>query len=103
MGWQSFVPYGFAAACQLYCTDSESNYSRVGSKQIDERLKSAATIEDQERQFNAYNEAESEVLHLFGMVPIYTGPSLFVVKKGLANFGPAGFLTVDPQDIGWQK
>lgn len=103
MAWQAFVPYGFAAACQLYCSDSESNYSRVGTKRIDELLRNASTIRDPERQVAAYNEIETEVLHLFGMVPIYTGPSQFIVKKGLANFGPAGFLTVDPQDIGWQK
>ena len=103
MGWTQYVPWGFAAACQLYCSDSASNYSRVGSKHIDELLKSLTTIKDPQRQLDAQKEAETEALHLFGMLPTYVGPSQFAVKKGLANFGPAGFLTVDPQDIGWQK
>jgi peptide/nickel transport system substrate-binding protein len=103
MGWQAFTPFGYTNACQIYCTDSESNYSRVGSKHIDDLLKSVTTLKDPQRAFDAVNEAESEALHLYGLLPLYTGPSQFAVKKGLANFGPAGFLNVDPEDVGWQK
>lgn len=103
MGWQSFTPFGLSNACQIYCTDSESNYSRVGSKHIDALLKSVTTFKDPQRALDAGNEAESEALHLFGLLPLYVGPSQFAVKKGLANFGPAGFLNFDPEDVGWQK
>jgi peptide/nickel transport system substrate-binding protein len=103
MSWQSFLPFGYTNACQIYCTDSESNYSRVGSKHIDDLLKRVTTFKDPQQEFDAVNAAESEALHLFGLFPLYSGPSQFAVKKGLANFGPAGFLTVDPEDVGWQK
>jgi peptide/nickel transport system substrate-binding protein len=103
MSWQGFTPFGQSGACQIYCSDSESNFSHVGSTHIDELLKAVSTVKDQRHALEAFNEAESEALHLFGLFPTYNGPSVFIVKQGLANFGPAGFLTVDPEDIGWQK
>jgi peptide/nickel transport system substrate-binding protein len=103
MSWSSPSPFGYAFACQIYCTDSESNYSRVGTKHIDDLLKGVGAFKDPTKAMDAFNEAESEALHLFGLLPIYNGPSQYAVKKGLANFGPTGFLTVDPEDIGWQK
>jgi peptide/nickel transport system substrate-binding protein len=103
MSWQSFTPFGYTNACQIYCTDSGSNYSHVGSKRIDELLKAVTTLSDSRKALDATNEAEREALHLYGLLPIYNGPSQFVVKKGLANFGPAGFLTLNPTDVGWQK
>ena len=103
MGVDGPDPFGYAFACQIYCTDSESNFSRVGTKHIDELLKGVGAFKEPRKALDAFNEAESEALHLFGLLPIYNGPSQYAVKKGLANFGPAGFLTVDAEDIGWQK
>jgi glutathione transport system substrate-binding protein len=103
MSWSGGSPFGYAFACQIYCTDSESNFARVGTKHIDDLLKGVGAFRDPSKAMDAFNEAESEALHLFGLLPIYNGPAQYAVKKGLANFGPAGFLTVDPQDIGWQK
>lgn len=31
------------------------------------------------------------------------GPAMTGVKKGLANFGPAGFAVIPKEDIGWEK
>jgi len=103
MSWQSYTPFGYTNACQLLCSDSDSNYSRVGSKHIDELLKGVTTFSDLGKAFDAANEAELAAFHLYGMLPIFNGPSHYVVKKGLANFGPAGFLTLSPTDVGWQK
>jgi peptide/nickel transport system substrate-binding protein len=96
-------PFGYVYACQIYCTDSESNFSRVGTAAIDGALKRVDGFSDQHEAIDTFNEAESSALHLFGMFPIYNGFSLYAVKAGIANFGPAGFKTVKPEDIGWQK
>lgn len=103
MGWAASSPYGYAFACQIYCSDSESNFSRVGNAHVDELLKGVGRIADPVEALRVFNDAEREALQLFGLFPIYNGPSQFVVKQGLANFGPAGFLVVPPQDVGWQK
>jgi peptide/nickel transport system substrate-binding protein len=96
-------PFGYVYACQIYCSDSESNFSRVGTKAIDETLNKISTLPDSQQAIAAFNGAETEALHLFGMFPLYNGFSLYAVKAGLANFGPAGFKTVNPEDVGWQK
>jgi peptide/nickel transport system substrate-binding protein len=103
MSWTTTDPFGYVQACQIFCSDSENNFSRLGSKEIDAALKGVAAIRDRERAFAAFNEAESSAMHLIGTFPVYNGPSQFAVKKGLANYGPAGFLVRAAQDVGWQK
>jgi peptide/nickel transport system substrate-binding protein len=103
MGWAAADPFGYAQSCQIYCSDSESNFSRLGNADLDKEMKSVGTIRDQAQALAALNEAESRALHLIGTFPIYNGPSQFAVKKGLANFGPAGFLIPAAEDVGWQK
>ncbi|WP_026821009.1 ABC transporter family substrate-binding protein [Arthrobacter castelli] len=98
------APFGYAdSACQLYCSDSASNYPGVGNEELDKELKAISTIKDPEKAKAAANEAESEALHLFGTFPRSTGPLMTAVRTGLANWGPAGFLTVPAEDIGWEK
>jgi peptide/nickel transport system substrate-binding protein len=103
MGWAASDPFGYAQGCQLYCADSESNYSRLGDKEIDALMRNVGTIRDPVQAIAAFNDAEARALQFFGTFPIYNGPSQFAVTKGLANFGPAGFATVDAEDVGWQK
>jgi peptide/nickel transport system substrate-binding protein len=103
MSWVAADPFGYVQACQIFCRESESNYSRLGDAQLDELLKGVGAIRDRTQALAAFNEAESRALHLVGTFPIYNGPSQFAVKKGLANFGPAGFLVRAAEDVGWQK
>lgn len=103
MVWSGTDPFGYVWACQIYCSDSESNYSGLGNAELDERLKAAGRIADRQRAIAVANEAEVAALHLFGTFPLFNGPRQIAVKQGLANYGPAGFHVADPQDIGWQK
>ncbi len=103
MGFGGGSPLGYVFACQIYCTDSESNFSRVGTMAIDEMLRKVDTLPDPHEAIETFNDAERDALHLFGMFPLYNGFSLYAVKEGLANFGPAGFKTVNPEDVGWQR
>ncbi len=104
MSWVATDPFGYAnSICQLYCSDSQSNYSGLGNKQLDELLRKPSTIEDQSQAIMAANAAEAQALHLYGSLPLLNGPMDLAVKKGLANYGPAGFKTTNPEDVGWQK
>ena len=51
----------------------------------------------------ALNAAEKEALASYGFVPLYAGPDVVVTKQGLANYGPALYLTVANENIGWAK
>jgi peptide/nickel transport system substrate-binding protein len=75
----------------------------VGSEHVDALLNSVVKIRDPAEALRTFNDAESEALHHYGLFPIQNGPSQYAVKKGLANFGPSGFLIPNPEDVGWQK
>ncbi len=103
MGWSQSDPYGYAWACQLYCSDSASNFSGIGSEEVDKMMKKVTTVADQEEAIELANEAEAKALDLFGTFPLNNGPEMTAVKKGLANFGPSGWLVEEPENIGWMK
>lgn len=103
MSWQADSPFGYAFAWQIYGSTSESNFARVGSEHVDALLNSVVTIRDPDEALRTFNDAEREALHLYGLFPLMNGPSQYAVKKGLANFGPSGFLVPNPEDVGWQK
>jgi glutathione transport system substrate-binding protein len=75
----------------------------LGSKELDERLRTPGTIADRMQSIAAANDAERDALHLFGTFPLFNGPEQIVVKQGLANYGPAGFASPDRKNVGWQK
>lgn len=87
----------------LYGQGTGLNYSGVGSPELDAKFKALGSIPDAAMQLKAFNEAEKEVLHQYGIMPLYNPPDMQATKAGLANYGPTGFLTIRMQDIGWQK
>lgn len=88
---------------QLYGSDSESNYSHLGSKELDEAFASVMQISDHKKQLETVNEAEKKALELYGIIPTYTAPETYVVKKGLANYGPCLSMYIPVENIGWEK
>jgi len=49
------------------------------------------------------SELEREGLAQYGFIPLYSGPSIYGVSKGLANIGATIFGTPLPETVGWQK
>ena len=109
MGWSASDPYGYSTSgYQLYGSDSDSNYSFIGASEIDAMLKKPSTMSDTAEAIAAFNEAEKAAFEQYGTIPIDVRPSYLAVKKGLANFGPAGFANCNngiwhTENIGWQK
>src|SRR5690606_22280783 len=66
MGWSSTDPYGWVWSCQIMCKDSASNYSGLGTEEIDAKLKESATIADPAKAVETMNEGEKEALALVG-------------------------------------
>ncbi|HAK71851.1 ABC transporter family substrate-binding protein [Bifidobacterium sp. UBA6881] len=104
MAWQATAALGFVtSAPQLYTSDGPSNFTYVGSKEVDSLVKKAGALSDYSEQTKATNKAEKAALALYGTIPVSTAPAYTATKKGLANYGPSGFAGSLPQDIGWQK
>jgi peptide/nickel transport system substrate-binding protein len=103
MAWQAESPFEYTNGCQLYCSDSESNFTDLGTPELDAQLRSIPAISDAAEAIRVANEAEAMALHLYGLLPLMNGPRMDAVKKGLVHYGPAGFWVPPPEDIGWQK
>ncbi|MEE1295947.1 MAG: ABC transporter family substrate-binding protein [Bifidobacterium sp.] len=103
MGWSSPSPYSQVNVSQIYGSKSSSNFTGVGSAEVDKLAAVPGTISDQLKAVAAANKAEKAALALYGTTPISVPPTMEAVKKGLANFGPAGFTSLDVINLGWQK
>lgn len=104
MSWSSSIPTdAFSSGYQLYGSDSQSNYTHVGTKEIDEAFKKVPSIKDTKQQVDTMNAAEKKALALYGTFPYFNGPVMGAYTKGLANSGPAGWQTVLREDVGWEK
>lgn len=92
------------SACPVYCGGEEGNYyTSLVHPELDEQLSAISTISDVKEAQAASREAESAALHKYGVFPWYVGPYMEAVQTGLANYGPAGFLTVPAEDLGWEQ
>ncbi len=101
-GWVS-TPTSVWNGPQIYGSDSPSNFTHLGSADLDAELAKIISIEDHTEQMKALNAAEKKALASYGFIPLYAGPDVVVTKKGLANYGPALYLTVSNENIGWAK
>lgn len=102
-------PFGYAnGICQLYCSDSPSNFSGVGGAALDREIWKVSVTKDPTQAVGFANDAERKALHHYGTFPVFHGPRMVAVRQGLANFrgdefGLAGFKTIHAADIGWQR
>ncbi|MFG2403781.1 ABC transporter family substrate-binding protein [Streptomyces brevispora] len=108
MGFISSDPNGMLYICQMYCSDSTLNVSRSVPKSMDKATKAVTNLPTLDEQLDAGNKAELEAMGTYGIMPIHNGPTIWAVKKGLANYGAAQFyghygVMGPPELIGWQK
>lgn len=104
-------PFGAAWFCQLYCSDSGLNLSGVGTPALDERIKKEVeALPTADEQTKAAMKLEAEIYKdTWGLMPLYNGPSISTVKKGLANLTPEPYVGLDlfgvqpVENLGWEK
>jgi peptide/nickel transport system substrate-binding protein len=108
MGFTSSDPNGMLYICQMYCSDSTLNVSRSVPKSMDAETKAVTDLPTLDQQLVAGNKAELKAMATYGIMPTHNGPTIWAVKKGLANYGAAQFygnygVIGAPELIGWQK
>lgn len=103
-GFKSSDPYGVAYICQMYCTDSTLNKSGTGTAALDAELRKVNTLPTADEQYAAANAVEKKALATYGLLPVYSGPSIWATKPGLANWGASLFaFSPLPETLGWQN
>ncbi|QEV64383.1 ABC transporter family substrate-binding protein [Streptomyces spectabilis] len=102
-GNRSMDPFGARALCEFYCSDRESNLTGAGSPALDKEIRATADIPDLDQQAAAANKVERKALRNYALLPLFSGPSTYSVKKGLANVGATMFYSPLPETVGWEK
>jgi peptide/nickel transport system substrate-binding protein len=103
VGNRSLDPFGAQYLDTFYGSKNPANLTGVGNAALDAEIKAAANIADPDAQIARANEIEREALKLCGLIPLFSGPSIYAVTDGLANVGATIFGTPLPETIGWQK
>ena len=81
----------------------------MGNDEIDKMIEEMQGIEDSKKRNEKCNEIERKHLETFAaMTPFFNGPAITAAKKGLANYGPSLFGSLDTNPhrwsiLGWVK
>ncbi|MFF7362055.1 ABC transporter substrate-binding protein [Streptomyces sp. NPDC008125] len=102
-GNRSMDPFGARYLCDFYCSDRDSNLTGAGSPALDAEIRATTEIADLDEQVAAVNEVEQKALREYAFLPLFSGPSTYAVKNGLANAGATIFHNPLPETVGWQK
>lgn len=102
-GNRSMDPFGARYLCDFYCSDRDSNITGAGTPSLDKEIRATTEIADLDQQSAAVNKVERKALRQYAFLPLFSGPSTYGVKKGLANVGATIFNTPLPETVGWQK
>jgi peptide/nickel transport system substrate-binding protein len=103
VGNRSLDPFGAQYLDNFYGSQSNENITGVGNPALDARIKAATNIADPTKQIAEANAIEREALALYGLIPLYSGPSIYAVPEKLSNIGATIFGTPLPETVGWQK
>ncbi|MEW2164888.1 ABC transporter family substrate-binding protein [Streptomyces sp. NPDC007084] len=102
-GNRSMDPFGARYLCDFYCSDRDSNITGAGSPELDKKIRATTNIADLGEQAKAANSVERTALQEYAFLPLFSGPSTYGVKKGLANVGATIFYNPLPETVGWEK
>ena len=102
-GFRQSDPFGVAYICQVWCSTSTLNASGTNDPALDAEVQSVNRLPTEEEQVAKASEIELKAFGTYGLMPVYSGPTIVAVKQGLANVGASLFYTALPQNVGWQK
>jgi peptide/nickel transport system substrate-binding protein len=84
--------------------DIQQNYARIGSDQIDQLFRQAASELDRQKAIGVANQVDALIWQEVHSLTLYQRPDIVLAKKNLANFGAFGLQRPWPyQQIGWLK
>ena len=78
------------------------NFGRIGSSEIDDLMNQAAAETDPGQSRVLYNQADAKIWALATTLPLFETPSIYAVRKDLANEGAWGLADTNQEvDTGW--
>ena len=88
---------------QIYASDGESNFGKIGSPEIDAKIEETLSELDPDKARALANEVDELVWAEGASLPLFQSAGNIAVRSNLANFGAAGLADVDYTAIGFMK
>lgn len=100
-GWNG-TPY-LSGSDNVWKEKGGSNFAQIGSADLDAKLDEVATEFDHDKRLDLANEADALIWAEANTIPLWQSYDFYIQNKDLANFGAAGFESIDWTLVGYVK
>ncbi|WP_371498902.1 ABC transporter family substrate-binding protein [Kitasatospora sp. NBC_00374] len=97
------TPFPASSSTGNFKSDGASNYSQVGSPELDKAMEDAGKAQTTDAATAAINKADAEAWKVAALVTLYQRPAIYGVKKNVANLGAPGLSDYIYENIGFTK
>jgi glutathione transport system substrate-binding protein len=101
-GWGADA-FPLSSITQTYRTDSESNFGKIGSPEIDAKIDQTVGELDPNKARQLANEVDKMLFEEVFSLPLTQSAGNVAVRSNLANFGAFGLADADYTKIGFMK
>ena len=99
-GWAGNA-FPLSALPQIYTSDGDSNFGKIGNPVIDAKINQTLSELDQDKARVLANEVDTMIWQEGFNLPLFESPGDIAVRSDLANFGAPGLADVDYMAIGF--
>jgi peptide/nickel transport system substrate-binding protein len=101
-GWGADA-FPLSSITQTYRTNSESNFGKIGTPEIDAKIEQTVSELDPDKARALANEVDKMLFEQVFSLPLTQSPGNVAVRSNLANFGAFGLADADYTKIGFMK
>ncbi len=101
-GWVGEA-FPLSALPQIYTSDGDSNFGKIGSPEIDAKIDETLSELDQDKARVLANEVDQMIWQEGFSLPLFQSPGNIAVRSNLANYGASGLADVNYMAIGFTK
>lgn len=95
--------FPLSSLTQIYASDGESNFGKIGSPQIDAAIERTLAELDPGKARALANQVDELIWAEGFSLPLTQSPGTVAVRSTLANFGATGLADLDYTAIGFMR
>jgi peptide/nickel transport system substrate-binding protein len=101
-GWEGNA-FPLSALPQIYTSDGDSNFGKIGNAAIDAKIAETLSELDQDKARILANQVDKMIWQEGFNLPLFQSPGNRAVRRDLANYGSAGLADVDYTTVGFMR
>ncbi len=101
-GWVGNA-FPLSALPQIYTSDGDSNFGKIGSPAIDAKIDETLSELDQDRARGLANQVDQMLWQEGFNLPLFQSPGNIAVRSDLANYGAFGLADVEYTAVGFTR